>query len=208
VRLAPLLVAGYVLAVAGFTLAQPAGPLGPPAPVLVQACGTHCGTERWAVKTLTDADTGKINPNGAACSIVALRQIHAPLRDSLPENGRVLPTEGQVCSVTADLLGWKLEADSDLHLVIADPSNHRATMIAEIPASGCDRMCASPWLGDIVRARQGAVAALGKPSHAYRKFTKPRPVGLVGVLFFDFIHGQTGVAPNGIELHPVLVFQP
>jgi hypothetical protein len=27
-----------------------------------------------------------------------------------------------------------------------------------------------------------------------------------GVDFFDFLHGQTGVAPNGIELHPVLGF--
>ena len=27
-----------------------------------------------------------------------------------------------------------------------------------------------------------------------------------GVGFFDFLHGQTGVAPNGIELHPVLRF--
>jgi hypothetical protein len=27
-----------------------------------------------------------------------------------------------------------------------------------------------------------------------------------GVAFFDFLHGQTGVAPNGIELHPVLGF--
>jgi hypothetical protein len=27
-----------------------------------------------------------------------------------------------------------------------------------------------------------------------------------GVGFFDFLHGQTGVAPNGIELHPVLKF--
>src|SRR5207245_1819994 len=25
-----------------------------------------------------------------------------------------------------------------------------------------------------------------------------------GVGFFDFLHGQTGVAPNGIEIHPVL----
>ena len=27
---------------------------------------------------------------------------------------------------------------------------------------------------------------------------------VTGVGFFDKIHGQTGVAPNGIELHPVL----
>jgi hypothetical protein len=29
---------------------------------------------------------------------------------------------------------------------------------------------------------------------------------ILGVGFFDFLHGQTGVAPNGIELHPVLRF--
>ena len=29
---------------------------------------------------------------------------------------------------------------------------------------------------------------------------------LTGVGFFDELHGQTGVAPNGIELHPVLSF--
>jgi hypothetical protein len=29
---------------------------------------------------------------------------------------------------------------------------------------------------------------------------------VTGVGFFDIIHGQTGVAPNGIELHPVLRF--
>jgi hypothetical protein len=29
-----------------------------------------------------------------------------------------------------------------------------------------------------------------------------------GVIFFDFLHGQRGVAPNGIELHPVLRFRP
>ena len=29
---------------------------------------------------------------------------------------------------------------------------------------------------------------------------------LTGVGFFDIPHGQTGVAPNAIELHPVLKF--
>jgi hypothetical protein len=28
----------------------------------------------------------------------------------------------------------------------------------------------------------------------------------VGVVFFDYKHGQTGVAPNAIELHPILGF--
>src|SRR5260370_1246977 len=36
------------------------------------------------------------------------------------------------------------------------------------------------------------------------------PVQIKGVGFFDFLHGQTGVAPNGIELHPLLdiIFNP
>src|SRR5262249_50238515 len=36
------------------------------------------------------------------------------------------------------------------------------------------------------------------------------PVQVTGVGMFDFLHGQTGVAPNGIELHPVLdiIFNP
>jgi hypothetical protein len=29
---------------------------------------------------------------------------------------------------------------------------------------------------------------------------------VTGVAFFDFLHGQTGVAPNAIELHPILGF--
>ena len=37
------------------------------------------------------------------------------------------------------------------------------------------------------------------------KMKNPKlPVTVTGVGFFDPIHGQTGVAPNGIELHPIL----
>ena len=31
---------------------------------------------------------------------------------------------------------------------------------------------------------------------------------VTGVGCFDIPHGQTGIAPNGIELHPVLKFSP
>ena len=33
-----------------------------------------------------------------------------------------------------------------------------------------------------------------------------RKARVTGVAFFDFNHGQTGVAPNAIELHPILWF--
>jgi hypothetical protein len=31
---------------------------------------------------------------------------------------------------------------------------------------------------------------------------------MTGVLFFDKLHGQTGVAGNGVELHPVISLEP
>jgi len=47
--------------------------------------------------------------------------------------------------------------------------------------------------------RQKLVDLLNSPH------SKARPlVRITGVGFFDYIHGQHGVAPNGIELHPVL----
>ena len=39
----------------------------------------------------------------------------------------------------------------------------------------------------------------------FRSELEARPlVRITGVGFFDYLHGQRGVAPNGIELHPVL----
>jgi hypothetical protein len=45
----------------------------------------------------------------------------------------------------------------------------------------------------------------GQPSAT--RFTQlSRMATITGVAFFDSVHGQRGVAPNGIELHPVLSF--
>jgi hypothetical protein len=44
---------------------------------------------------------------------------------------------------------------------------------------------------------------MGAAHKAARVCSKAR---VVGVAFFDYNHGQTGVAPNAIELHPVLGF--
>jgi hypothetical protein len=65
-------------------------------------------------------------------------------------------------------------------------------MIAEAPSSTCTRR-ATPY-----RRRQMASAR-----RAVRLCSKAR---VVGVAFFDYKHGQTGVAPNAIELHPILGF--
>ena len=54
-------------------------------------------------------------------------------------------------------------------------------------------------------ARSALIAACGQPSSS--RFTKLSGRATVtGVGFFDIPHGQTGIAPNAIELHPVLKF--
>jgi hypothetical protein len=65
-------------------------------------------------------------------------------------------------------------------------------MIAETPSQLCTKG-ATPY-----RRRQMANARA-----AARLCSRAR---VTGVAFFDFLHGQTGVARNGIELHPVLDF--
>jgi hypothetical protein len=45
--------------------------------------------------------------------------------------------------------------------------------------------------------------ALRQPSHTRWKHVNVKVTG-EGVLFFDGQHGQTGVAKNGMELHPVI----
>src|SRR4029077_3477224 len=99
---------------------------------------------------------------------------------------------------------YKLEDDSDYHLVIKDAAGN--TMIAEIPLPACVGS-SSPFLSKITSARS-KVDAMYNVTTSFQ--TANIPVRLTGVGMLDFLHGQTGVAPNGIELHPVLdiIFNP
>ncbi|OLZ70523.1 hypothetical protein AV521_15505 [Streptomyces sp. IMTB 2501] len=159
-----------------------------------------CGVERWSVKTGTDADAGKINlQSTTSTTIASLDALPAP--SSLPSNSRVQPTETTVFQLHATLSEYKLEADSDYHLVLDDNSGH--TMIAEIPDPACVGS-SSPLLASIQKARNEFDATYS-PTGSFQ--TANVPVTVTGVGFFDFDHGQTGVAPNAIELHAVLDVQ-
>jgi hypothetical protein len=57
-----------------------------------------------------------------------------------------------------------------------------------------------PTFGDLLRRYRGA-AGLSQEALAGRPRVR---VHVVGVGFWDYRHGQSGVAPNAIELHPVL----
>ena len=125
-----------------------------------------------------------------------------PPRKSPAGNGMYLPrqapTETQVWELRDVHLSWdKLEDDSDYHLIVSDGSR---SMIVEVPYPGCVTP-SSPFFCTITHARHEVEQYLHPTTSAgFPSYT----VSLVGVGFFDEIHGQTGVAPNGIELHPVL----
>jgi hypothetical protein len=115
-----------------------------------------------------------------------------PAPSTLPPNNRIAPQELQVFRlVDVTLKNIKNEPDGDIHLVLSDGTNG---MDAEIPSPSCVG-AASPFAQAIARAR--AKFQAGQPA-------ANATISVEGVGFFDFLHGQVGAAPNGIELHPVL----
>jgi hypothetical protein len=74
-------------------------------------------------------------------------------------------------------------------------------MIAEIPLPACVSPGPGPLRAGIATARQECEARY-QPGPSIQQVNVP--VTVTGVGFFDFLHGQYGVTPNGIELHPVL----
>lgn len=156
-----------------------------------------CGTERWPVKVGDDPDARQVGLNTAVpTTIAALDALAAP--SDRPENARTGHTERTVYVLEATLYAYKLETDGDYHLALRAPGGE--TLIAEIPDPACVG-ASSPFLDGIKKAR----AEFDQRLKVYRRFRHANlKVKITGVGFFDFDHHQRGVAPNAIELHPVL----
>lgn len=175
--------------------------LGPTSQPTTPPPALSCGEERWSVKTLSDPDADSVNFGPEGTTVDSLSSLSRPT--SLPANGRIAPTELTVFRITALAEQMKLEDDRDIHLVVGDPSDSTHTMIVEFPDPACAGAISSAEAGVMMQARQDFIAMFGEPSSSHFASISGTVV-LTGVGFFDFLHGQTGVAPNGIELHPVL----
>lgn len=152
----------------------------------------QCGHDRWAVKTLTDRDRRRVDLAPVETTIsklIAVRIHEIPY----PEDARIEPEELKVYRLRATLLEVRHEQDSDLHLLLADPDNSVARMVAEIPA-----------LSRAIRKCQNARAVAGSKSASRR-----RDALSLRCRCRRYIHGQDvkGSARNGFELHPVLNIQ-
>lgn len=164
---------------------------------IVHRGATACGVERWSVKTGIDRDARLVNLRSITpTNIIKMRSLTPPA--VLPTTSRIRPVETTVWSESAVLARFKMETDSDYHLVLSDTGGR--TMIAEIPHPQCVGS-QSPFLPAIRSVRRAFDSRYTVTDQWQRVKV---PVQVSGVGFFDFKHGQSGVAPNAIELHPVL----
>lgn len=177
--------------------------------IAIREFGFSCGVERWSVKTLADGPAIQVNFIPSRATVPTL--ISAP---NPHPSARLAPVETQVWQLTGvRVVAFKQEPDSDIHLKLQSVLPGHPTMIAEIPLASC----VTPNMDARVRAQQ---LRIGTARAALLNYVKSK-FGLVltgsyqtvsfqatiqGVGFFDFDHGQNGVAPNAIELHPVLNF--
>lgn len=193
------------IAVSLLVLTELTWPLPPltPAASVYSVSAVRCGTARWDVKTLADAAASRVKMTPVPASVETLRAL--PVPGPIEQHTPRYPQEMQTYTVTATLREAAREQDSDYHLVLVGATPD-ATMIAEIPDPACVASQDNAAITAIKKARTYFDQAFGAPAQAphFTTFQTPPQVTVAGVLFFDVLHGQHGVAPNGVELHPVL----
>jgi hypothetical protein len=183
-------------------------PIKTPAGQGSQSCGTTCGVERWHIKTLDDAYVKTIKWTPTRVTVTTMDGYAVPSGySSSNDTTRYAPHETTSYIIRGVLVGWKKETDHDFHIVIADPNSPSHTMIIEPPDLTCSMACASNFGNYYSSVRAKMVACFGNPPSSFTNFPAGIIVDVTGVAYYDPLHGQTGVAPNGIELHPLLSLQ-
>jgi hypothetical protein len=159
-----------------------------------------CGTERWAVKTCYDADTVNIDFNNIVPSSVAYQR--SLTKPTLPgDNVTRLSTEDTVYSMDCYIIKTVLESDQDYHVEICTIGNTAETMVAEVVNPECPNIVNTSRYSQLKAIRDWYTAQFS-PTSSFKNIGVS--VHLTGVGFFDFLHGQTGIPPNGREIHPIL----
>lgn len=167
----------------------------------------HCGTWRWAVKTLTDADGARIlSAKAKVTTITDLAAEKAPQKLSTRHNfdGRINGEQDKVL-VDAVIIKCKLEPDKDYHLVLQDP-NTNATIVSEIPSPNCDNLANSPELKARYKKLRAWIDSKINITTSMNEVDPPIEVQVEGVAFWDAPHGATGASDEGREIHPITDF--
>ena len=182
---------------------EQAGPSLPATPTsLPLLVGLTCGTERWAVKTLSDPDVSAVDIARATPTTIAALNALAPHCSGLPER-RTFPQEFQTFEVVGRITFVRLEDDRDYHIAVADPAASDQTIVTELADPQCQGAVSSPHTAMLTGARRTFdQLAGGRPSSLVGRVVRIRGVG-----FFDFNHSQTGRSRSCIELHPITDIQ-
>jgi len=155
-------------------------------------CG---GVERWAVKVLTDAAASQVNYTSKFTTIDSLIHIPTTPNQNAP---RMQGIEFQSYRITCNITIKKNESDNDYHLVLKDGNE---TMIGEVPDPVCAVASQSAHVNEFIAARNWVNTHIGLDPVSNVNIPS---VDITGVAFVDFPHGQTGAAPNQMEIHPIL----
>jgi hypothetical protein len=153
-----------------------------------------CNSRLKGLKTLSDPQRNLVNLSAKSTTVAVINALPQP--HPTPAT-RSTDFERHVWRVTAQITEFRLEADSDIHLILFDAG---AYLIAEMPAAHCVPATARDRTA-IIAARKKFATSCGQPT------TQWQPLGAVaeisGVGFFDIPHSQKPHASNFAELHPV-----
>ncbi len=198
-----LIAAGTVALVAGAGVlgaGTGSAATGPPA----AAAKVKCSSYRGDVKRLGDPAAKNIGNTARRSSVKSLLALPNPgLTDADSKRPRIAPVEQRIYRINVNLVSFKAEPDNDIHLIVAGPATGKR-MIVEFVLPQCGKRRKT----EMTNARNALFTACGFPGSEF----SPRKgsATITGVGFYDQLHGQKMVDPgyNGIELHPVLSFQP
>jgi hypothetical protein len=168
--------------------------------------GCSCGTDRWSVKTGTDSQSVAIALSSPTTTTISALSALTPPSGGAFATYRLNSTEKTAYAIKdVNITHATLESDCDYHLVLQDPTDFKE-MIVEIPYPAQCVDSSSPWACYISNARSTVDAKFTPSGHN----PNIQYATVVGIGFFDDEHLScsslcpTGMAPNGIELHPVL----
>lgn len=156
-----------------------------------------CGENRAKIKTCSDLDAYKIDTVSKNATIKKLTAITPP--NKIGNNMARTGIEFKTYKIKAKITYWKIEDDGDYHIVLQDLLDTTLTMVVEIPDPNCESVKNGRFYNKICAARK-MFDSMKMPKNRVRYGTYK----VSGVAFFDKVHGQKGVAINGVELHPVL----
>ena len=168
--------------------------------LLAVACN---GEERWPEKVMRDRAARRVNLEAQSTTVADLAALPVahPVKGHEPRG--VIEAEFRAWTVEGVVIVARRNADQDAHIAIRAEG---ATLITESAHPAC--AYGSIVLDQIKAARRQIHAAVG--GRDITRSTLARLTGkrvrVTGIGFVDKLHGQEGIAPNGIELHPITAF--